>query len=303
MSTIAEKLQIILNAKTAIKSAIEAKGVSDVGDKIENYATKIGEISGSSSEYSDLDGMIYSLSTITEFPEGWKFAPRSGKNCVKMFSTCKSLTTIPQLDTTKGTDFYEMFYYCSSLTTIPQLDTSSGTNFRDMFSDCTNLTTIPQLDTSSGTSFRDMFSNCTNLSTIPQLDTSSGTAFLYMLFGCTNLTAIPQLNTTNGTDFSYMFYQCSSLTAIPQLDTTKGTNFSYMLFGCKSLITLGGFIGLSKSLSLSYSNNLTHDSLMNVINNLATVTSSTTLTLGSTNLAKLTDEEKKVATDKGWTLA
>jgi hypothetical protein len=231
MSTIAEKLQIILNAKTAIKSAIEAKGVSDVGDKIEDYATKIGEISGSSSEYSDVDGMCYAYSTITEFPEGWKFTPRSTTHCANMFSTSKSLTKIPQLDTSKGTNFYAMFEDCSSLTTIPQLDTSKGTNF------------------------------------------------------------------------AQMFINCSSLITIPQLDTSKGTNFYAMFFECSSLTTLGGLVGLSKALSLSESTELTHDSLMNVINNLATVTSSTTLTLGSTNLAKLTDEEKKVATDKGWTLA
>jgi hypothetical protein len=32
-------------------------------------------------------------------------------------------------------------------------------------------------------------------------------------------------------------------------------------------------------------------------------TTTKTLTLGSTNLAKLTDEEKAIATNKGWTLA
>ena len=42
---------------------------------------------------------------------------------------------------------------------------------------------------------------------------------------------------------------------------------------------------------------------MVVINGLQTVTTTKKLTLGTTNLAKLTDEEKKVATDKGWTLA
>ena len=42
---------------------------------------------------------------------------------------------------------------------------------------------------------------------------------------------------------------------------------------------------------------------MVVINGLQTVTSTKTLTLGSTNLAKLTDEEKQIATNKGWTLA
>ena len=54
---------------------------------------------------------------------------------------------------------------------------------------------------------------------------------------------------------------------------------------------------------MSASNKLTHDSIMVIINGLQTVTTTQTLTLGSTNLAKLTDEEKKIATDKGWTLA
>ena len=38
-------------------------------------------------------------------------------------------------------------------------------------------------------------------------------------------------------------------------------------------------------------------------NGLKPVTTTQTVTLGSTLLAKLTDEDKKIATDKGWTLA
>ena len=41
---------------------------------------------------------------------------------------------------------------------------------------------------------------------------------------------------------------------------------------------------------------------MNVINQAATVTGKT-MTFGSTNLAKLTDAQKGVATSKGWSLA
>ena len=49
MGTTAQKLQAIQISKAAIKSAIEAKGVSDVGDVLADYATKIGQISGGSS--------------------------------------------------------------------------------------------------------------------------------------------------------------------------------------------------------------------------------------------------------------
>ena len=313
--------------KTAIsnKLSVQAGEIVDVGQNMSYWAKKINSLGVS--QYSDIDGMRYGNSTIREFPEGWKFAPRTkdhaelmfagcsyittipqldtskGRSFGNMFNDCSSLTTIPQLDTSSGTSFYNMFFNCKSLTTIPQLDTSSGTSFYSMFFNCSSLTTIPQLDISKGRSFDNMFSGCSSLTTIPQLDISSGTGFYNMFSGCSSLTTIPQLDTSKGRNFDNMFCDCTNLTTIPQLDTSSGTSFYNMFRGCKSLTTLGGFVGLSESLSLSSSTKLTHDSLMNVINNLATVTSSTTLTLGSTNLAKLTDEEKKVATDKGWTLA
>lgn len=52
MST-ANKLQAILNSKAAIKAAIEAKGVIDVGDVLSTYADKISSIqSGDTDEYA-----------------------------------------------------------------------------------------------------------------------------------------------------------------------------------------------------------------------------------------------------------
>ena len=149
-----------------------------------------------------------------------------------MFENCYSLTAIPQLDTSSGTIFNNMFSGCFSLTAIPQLNTSNGTDFRYMFQYCYSLTAIPQLDTSSGTNFQGMFSGCSSLTAIPQLDTSSGTNFNSMFSSCRSLTAIPQLNTSNGTSFSLMFGECSSLTVIPQLDTSSGTNFNSMFSSC-----------------------------------------------------------------------
>ena len=48
---------------------------------------------------------------------------------------------------------------------------------------------------------------------------------------------------------------------------------------------------------------LLKESIIEVLNDLPTVTTTQRLTLGSTNLAKLTDDEKAIATNKGWTLA
>ena len=61
---------------------------------------------------------------------------------VNMFYSCKSLTTIPQLDTSNVTNMSYMFYNCLSLTSIPQLDTSNVTDMEFMFYSCTNLTEV-----------------------------------------------------------------------------------------------------------------------------------------------------------------
>ena len=101
------------------------------------------------------------------------------------------------------------------------------------------------------------------------------------------------------------FAYCKSLTSLT-LPEGFGQNSILNLncfVNCTSLTTITGNPNFKVSLDLSNSTNLTHDSLMVVINGLQTVTTAQTLTLGTTNLAKLTDDEKKVATDKGWTLA
>lgn len=73
--------------------------------------------------------------------------------------------------------------------------------------------------------------------------------------------------------------------------------------GCNNLAEITGNPNFKVSLTLDGSWGLTHDSLMVVINGLQTVTETQTLTLGSMLLDKLTQEEKQVAIDKGWTLA
>ena len=49
--------------------------------------------------------------------------------------------------------------------------------------------------------------------------------------------------------------------------------------------------------------NASRNEMLRIFNKLGTITTTQTLSLGSTLLAKLTDEDKKIATDKGWTLA
>ena len=107
------------------------------------------------------------------------------------------------------------------------------------------------------------------------------------------------------TDYSWAWYACIHLTTLPQLDLSNVTTFDQSWYNCTSLTTLGGFGSIKESIDLHYSGELTVESIMNVITQAADLNelgiTGKTMKFGS-NLNKLTDEQKAVATSKGWTL-
>ena len=167
-------------------------------------------------------------------------------------------------------------------------------------------------DTSKVTNFNSAFYECTSLLKCLNIDTTSAIDMGDMFYYCPSLKNIPSLNTSNATKISGMFTSCSSLMSVPLLDCSNVTSI-YNVFGysdIETLTDLGGF----KNLKINFTNGLNHlpnltiQSLMNVINNLydfranGDSTTTRTLELGTTNLNKLTDEQKAIATNKGWSL-
>ena len=208
-------------------------------------------------------------------------------------------------DTANVTNMQYMFRDCSSLTTIPLLDTSNVAEMSSMFEGCTSLTTIPQLDTSNATSIGSMFRDCTNLTSIPQLNTSNTVTTAYTFYHCASLTTIPLLDTSKVMNMNVMFFGCTNLTTVPALDASNVTNknnMNNMFAGCTNLKSIL-MTNIGVNLNISASTKFEREDLLVILNNLKTVTSTTTLTMGETNLAKLTEEDKAIATGKGWTLA
>ena len=210
-----------------------------------------------------------------------------------------------------------MFGNCENLKTIPLLDTRNVTNMAGMFSFCSNLKTIPKINTAKVTDMSTMFSVCKNLEEIPLLDTSNVTNMHEMFGNCELLRTIPELNTVSVSSMPSMFINCSSIKDIPLLEASSVTNVWQIFDGCELLENLGGLKNLGQAYSTTVTANdgwyslvlskcplLTHDSLMNVINNLYDIKSKgvkpQTLQLGDTNKAKLTVEEIAIATNKGW---
>lgn len=202
---------------------------------------------------------------------------------------------------------------------IPMINTENLTTMYQFFSNCQNLTNIPKINTSNVTNMNIMFLSCRKLKTIPALDTSKVTGMSRM-FNRSGITIIPELNTSNVRYVSEMFSVCLNLITIPKLNFESVTNISSFLSGANNVVNIGGFENLGAAYSTTSSANysyyrldltsctkLTHESLMNVINNLYDIKTKgckvQSLRLGATNLAKLTDEEKQIAIDKSWNVS
>ena len=256
--------------------------------------------------------MFYGCSKLTQLDvSNWDASQVTNMNTA--FQNCSKLTQldVSNWDTSQVKSMYAMFYGCSSLTQldVSNFDMSNVTSMSAMFQNCSKLTQldVSNWDTSNVTNMSAMFQNCSKLTQldVSNWDTSNVTTTSYMFFNCSLLTQLDVSNwdTSNVITMDGMFRNCSSLTQldVSNFNTSKVTNMTNFI---ANTTALQNFISCTIPVSFGASGTaLTHDSLMSIINNLATVTTTQTLTLGSTNLAKLTDIEKAIATNKGWTLA
>lgn len=229
-------------------------------------------------------------------------ATKSTGSLFKNYNGTSVNELISYSDTSNVTNMREMFFFADKLTTIPQLDTSNVTDMSEMFRNCSSLTSIPQLDTSNVTDMENMFYSCNNLTTIPQLNTSKATRIPAMFISCSQLTTIPQLDTSSVTNMMEVFSGCTSLTSIPELNASHANNFSSIFRNCTSLTSIGMY-GFCRSIDIT-DTALGHDALVAFLNQAGKAyNSSQKITMGSTKLALLSNEEKAIATNKGWQLA
>ena len=266
-------------------------------------------------------------SYITEFPI-LDFS--NGIDFCGAWRDCKALTSFPSLDLSNGTGFERTWYGCSNLREFPALNLSKGVNFSNAWYGCSYMATFNGVDLSAGTNFSYAWYDCnamkyfypinmnnaTNLDhawyrcygivEFPMIDTSKVTNFRSTWEGSMSLQTFPQFDLSAGTLFISTWKDCN-ITVMPQLDLSNGVNFNFAWDGCHNLVNLGGFGAIKESIDLSDADVLNVDSIMNVINQAADLNelgiTGKTMTFGSTNLAKLTDAQKAVATSKGWSLA
>ena len=124
-------------------------------------------------------------------------------------------------------------------------------------------------------------------------------------FGYSQLTVLPKLDFSSLTSATNTFTNSSNLHTIEEMIVSEKTTFNANTFTeCTALTHMIMTGTLAKNgLDLHWSTLLDKESLLSILNVLQNKTSGTwTVTLGSENLAKLTDAEKAIATQKGWSL-
>lgn len=134
------------------------------------------------------------------------------------------------------------------------VDMTATKNLSYCFYQCAVLTSLvlPEGFGQSVTNLRYCFSNCTRLSSL----------------------VLPEGFGTNAADLDHCFNYCVALTSLtlPAGFGQNATNINHCFDSCSNLTDITGNPNFKASLSLSSSTNLTHDSLMVVINGLQTVT-------------------------------
>lgn len=262
--------QILLELNAKLAETLTSKGVTATADETTTaLVNKVADIASGDTIYFSNDGRMYTKNII--LPEGltvignWAFYKCVNLESVKIPYGVKKIGD-------------HTFSYCESLTSINI--PNSVTSIAGMaFEKCQNLKNI----------------------TIPDSVINIGN---YAFQFCINLTSITIPNRITNIGM-FMFSDCKSLSSLVIPSSVMNINNSSFI-NCSKLefVTLGDDFN-ADNLNLSASTLYSRETILQWLNALADRTGQTAykLTIGAKNLAKLTEEDILIATNKNWTLA
>ena len=287
MATIADQLTQLQNDKQTLVNNLVAKGVEATSD--ETFTTLVPKVNDIQTGGGNIDEYFNTNSTQVS----------SYENVGGWYQLVKKLPSIKHTDQSK----YHLFrrFQGEELDTL-NFTFPSETNLESMCYMCYNLKKINMSNMISEniSNCYMTFSSCSKLETIIFPD-DIGTKF-----GATNI--------------EQMFRACINLTTLPLINASNVINIYWLFYQTKNITNLGGFRNLGEAylttqsanykdyrLDLSPCSLLTKQSIINVLNNLYDIASkgcnTQSIVLGSTNIAKLTEDEIAIATNKGWTVS
>ena len=230
--------------------------------------------------------------------------------------------TITGINTTEynsvlWTDMGYLFKDCKNLESLnlSGWNTNRVVNMSNMFNGCRKLASLDLSgwNTSKVESMVNMFNDCENITTldVSHFDTSNVYILMQMFRNCQQLTSLDlsHFDVSNVDNVRQMFNNCYSLKSlnISNWIMSKVTTVSFMFYGCGELETIvcDGLqlpdIDMS-DIYLSSCQKLTVDSIVGLLNALPQSTNNYSFKIGQTNIDKLSEEQKAIATNKNWRL-
>lgn len=266
--------------------------------------------------FTSMKNMFYRCEKITTIDVS-HFDTSNVTNMSGMFAVCDMLTAldVSNFNTAKVIDMSKMFSNTGlkalDLTTF---DTSNVNNMNGMFYNSNRLESlnVSNFNTAKVTDMSGMFHGIKPTSlNLSSFNTSKVTDMSEMFGWCENIVSLDlsHFNTSQVTDMSTMFNWCRKLISlnISNWNMSKVTNV-YQMFDATSLIETIVCDGLQlPDIDLSYISlnscpKLTVDSIVGLLNALPQSTHNYSFQIGQTNIDKLSEEQKAIATNKNWRL-
>lgn len=296
-----KSISITENGTYSVEKSDNVDGMSAVAINVQvpipepNLQTKTIEINENGTQTISADNGydgLQSVSITTNVSGGTTSDKIKMIDGMKLNHTDRSIDYY-KLDFSQVTDFKYMFAY-SNINSVPNIDTSEVTNMMYIFSGCDNLWYVENIanwDVSNVIYMNGFFYNCNEIYQAPDLskwklnnviDMSDFFSGYRSDHGEINMCGLvfPMVGTMRrfwGTNAFAPYFKMDSSTVLPKINLTDW-KFDY------------------------YNWDVTY--IMYILNALPQLSSSEsyTCTIGSTNLAKLSDGQIYIATNKGWIL-
>ena len=181
-----------------------------------------------------------------------------------------AIKSIPNIDMTNIQFAYNMFNLCVYIETISNLNICNAVGCSYMFVECYNLKEVSFENTSKIASAGVMFSRCNNLINVSNINLVNTVNVENMFRDCSNLISIQTTNsdTPRLNNIENMFYECKSLVDVPQF------NFTNVMYG-------------KWSHAFSGCNNLSNESLSNIITSISAINANSAGYVGDRTLEHL----------------
>lgn len=222
----------------------------------------------------------------------------------------------------KYADLYEVLRGVN----MTNVDTSGKTNFNNLFNGFSRLADVV-IDMKGVTSASYLFGSCSALKDghIKLLNSGDLEDASFMFESCKGLTQTVEFDTSGIKNFTRMYQSCTNIKTFKKMDCSSATSMSGIFASLTNVANIEGFVNYGKGFTektalysqytldlfpLSY---IGHDAIMNVINNLYDLNLTydvanggtlytQKLNLGSSHRNKISEAEKQIARNKGWTI-